>query len=230
MAENDRLTYIADYPIYGSIANINAFALGAKMINPRAKVYLEWSTKKEVDIEKTIRENQSTCISGRDMAIPEEASRFFGLYHIDDGHPRNLAMPLCNWGKFYEQLIRTMLDGGWKYDENPSATKAINYWWGMSAGVIDLICSDYLPIGTKRLVEHLKNTIRTEEFNPFSGILYSQNGIVADDPDRSLTPEEIMKMDWLAENVIGTIPGKEELKEQAEPVLKQQGVKSKSQT
>ena len=58
----------------------------------------------------------------------------------------------------------------------------------------------------------------------------SQNGIVADDPDRSLTPEEIMKMDWLAENVIGTIPGKEELKEQAEPVLKQQGVKSKSQT
>ena len=41
MAENNRLTYIADYPIYGSIANINAFALGAKMINPRAKVYLE---------------------------------------------------------------------------------------------------------------------------------------------------------------------------------------------
>ena len=29
MAENDRLTYIADYPIYGNIANINAFALGA---------------------------------------------------------------------------------------------------------------------------------------------------------------------------------------------------------
>ena len=46
MAENNKIAYIADYPIYGAIANINAFALGAKMINPRAKVYLEWSTKK----------------------------------------------------------------------------------------------------------------------------------------------------------------------------------------
>ena len=34
-----------------------------------------------------------------------------------------------------------------------------------------------------------------------------------------------MTMDWLAENVIGSIPDKEELKEQAEPVIKQQGVK-----
>ena len=42
--------------------------------------------------------------------------------------------------------------------------------------------------------------------------------------NRSLSPEEIMTMDWLARNVIGTIPKVEELKEQAEPVIKQQGV------
>ena len=62
-------------------------------------------------------------------------------------------------------------------------------------------------------------------FNPFSGILYSQTGTVIDDPNQSLSPEEIMKMDWLAENVIGSIPKHEELKEQAAPVVKQQGVK-----
>ena len=44
MSENGLLAYIADYPIFGTIANINAFALGARMVNPRAKVYLEWST------------------------------------------------------------------------------------------------------------------------------------------------------------------------------------------
>ena len=42
-----KIAYIADYPIYGTIANINAFALGVKMINPRAKIYLEWSKVKE---------------------------------------------------------------------------------------------------------------------------------------------------------------------------------------
>ena len=205
MADNNRLAYIADYPIYGSIANINAFALGAKMINPRAKVYLEWSTMKEGDIEEKIHEINPSCISGKDMVIPEEGSRFFGLYHMNGGYPRNLAMPLHHWGKFYEQLIRTIMDGKWKYDDNPASTKAINYWWGMSSGVIDLICS--------------------EQFNPFSGILYSQTGLVTDSPDRSLSPEEIMTMDWLAENIIGTIPAKEDLNEQAVPVIDQQGVK-----
>lgn len=225
MAENNRLTYIEDYPIFGSIANINAFALGAKMINPRAKVYLVWSSMKETDMEKEMRETASACISGRDMVIPEEASRFFGIYHVDNGHPRNLAMPLYHWGKFYERLIRTIMDGTWKDDDSSPTTKAINYWWGMSAGVIDVVCSRHLPIGTRRLVELLKGTISSGEFNPFSGILYSQNGVVQDDPDRVMLPEEIMTMDWLAENVIGSIPSKEELKEQAEPVIKQQGVK-----
>lgn len=226
MSENSVMTYIADYPIFGEIANINAFALGAKMINPRAKVYLEWSTRKEVDIEKKIRETGASCISGKDMMIPEEASRFFGIYHMDGDHPRNLAMPLYHWGKFYELLIRTIMDGTWKYDDKASSTKAINYWWGMSAGVIDVVCSRNLPIGTRRLVELLKATISSEKFNPFSGVLYSQTGVIQDDPDRSLTPEEIMTMDWLAENVIGSIPKKEELKEQAEPVIKQQGIKN----
>ena len=227
MAENNRLMYIADYPIYGSIANINAFALGAKMINPRASVYLEWSAKKEMDIEERIRESEASCVSGRDMAIPEEASRFFGIYHIDEGRPRNFAMPLWHWGKFYEQLIWAIMDGTLKYDDDPSTKKAINYWWGMSAGVVDVVFSKYLPVELKRLAGLLKTAITTETFNPFAGILYSQTGIVVGDPEGSLSPEEIMTMDWLADNVVGNIPAKEELKEQAEPLVKQQGVKKK---
>ncbi len=229
MAENNRLTYIADYPIYGSIANINAFALGAKMINPRAKVYLEWSTKKEMDLQEYIKSIDSSCVSGRDMAIPEEASRFFGIYHIDHGWPRNFAMPLWHWGKFYEQLIWTILNGTWSYDDNPTVKKAINYWWGMSEGVVDVVFSKYLPIGLKRLAGLLKTAISTEAFNPFSGVLYSQTGVVVDNPEQILSPEEIMTMDWLVENVIGSIPSKEELKEQAEPVIKQQGVKKREE-
>ena len=224
MAENSRLAYIADYPIYGSIANINAFALGAKMINPRAEVFLEWKAKKEGDIMENIRKNQASCISGKDMMIPEEASRFFGIYHLDGDYIRNLAMPIWHWGKFYEQLIRTIMDGTWKYDDDPSSKKAINYWWGMSAGVVDVVCSQNLPIGTKRLVDLLRDTISTGKFNPFSGILYSQEGVVQDDPGNSLTPEEIVTMDWLAENVVGSIPKEEELNEQSKPVILQQGI------
>lgn len=223
MAENDRLAYIADYPLLGNIANINAFALGAKMINPRVKVYLEWSAKKDFDTAEFIKRVDPSCVSGKDMVIPEEASRYFGIYHMEDGHPRNLAMPLCHWGKFYEKLIRTIMDGTWKYDD--SSNKAINYWWGMSSDMVDVITSHNLPVGTKRLIELLKKTICSGEFNPFAGTMYSQDGIVAGSHDyTTLTPEEIVKMDWLAENIIGSIPDVSELADKAIPVMSQQGL------
>ncbi len=224
MARNDKLAYIADYPIFGTIANINAFALGAKMINPRAEVYLDWSAKKDNDALWNFKNSDASIISGKDMVIPEDASRYFGIFEMADGYPRSLAMPVWQWGNFYEKLIRTIMEGTWKYDDDPSTTKAINYWWGMSADVVGVICSQNLPIGTKRLVELLKNTISRGEFNPFSGILYSQEGIVQDHPYGTLSPEAIMEMDWLAENVIGSIPKETELKEHTKPVVGQQGL------
>ena len=225
MADNNRIGYIADYPILGAIANINAFALGAKMINPRAEIYLEWSTLKDnSDTLENLKQKDVYIISGKDMIIPEEASRYFGLYRIENDLPHSLAMPLWHWGKFYEEMIHTVLNGTWDYDDDTTSIKAINYWWGMSAGVIDMICSQNLPIGTKRLVELLKKTISTAEFNPFSGILYSQTGMVQGNPDVSLSPEEIVTMTWLAENVIGSIPSPVELQEEAIPVVSQQGL------
>ena len=159
--------------------------------------------------------------------MPDEDLRYFGIYQMQDGQPRNLAMPLLHWGKFYEQLIRAIMDGSWNHDDSSSLNKAINYWWGMSAGVIDVICSRNLPIGTKRLIDLLKKTIMNGEFNLFKGVLYSQNGIVQPDPNHILTPDELINMDWLAENVIGHIPTKDELLESAIPVYLQQGIDTK---
>lgn len=224
MADNNKLGYLADYPIFGTIANINAFALGAKMINPRAEVYLDWTTRKNNDAMWNLKKYDVSVVSGKDMVVPEAASRYFGIFDIVDGYPRNLAMPIWHWGIFYERLIRTIMQGTWKYDDNPTATKAINYWWGMSADVVDVICSQNLPIGTKRLVELLKRTIKSGEFNPFSGILYSQDGVIQDNPYETLSPEAIVEMDWLADNIIGSIPAKEELEEESKPVVEQQGL------
>lgn len=224
MAENDKIAYIADYPIYGTIANINAFALGAKMVNPRAKIYLDWRCLKEHDTMETIRQLQPSCVSARDMLLPNDEERYFGLYYLDGEKPRNLAMPLIHWGKFYEQLVRAIMNDSWEYDDDSALIKAINYWWGMSAGVLDVVCSRNLPIGTQRLIELLKDTITNGGFNPFTGVLYSQEGVVQPEKDGELSPEEIVNMDWLAENVVGHIPTKEELLDSAIPVVMQQGI------
>lgn len=227
MAKNNKILYVADYPIHGTIAQINAFAIGAQMINPHVKIYLEWSSKKEFDLEEAIERIQPDCISGKDMRALEEKSHYYGIYHIENGVSKNMAMPLIHWGKLYEQLIRAIMDGTWKQDDEPSDMKAINYWWGMSAGVVDVITSRRLPLGTQRLVNVLKESICNGTFSVFEGVLYSQDGVVQANPECKLKPEEMASMEWLAENIIGEIPATEGLTESAIPVVAQQGVKKK---
>lgn len=227
MAENNKITYIADYPLYGTIAHINAFALGAKMINPRAKIHLDWRCLKDNDVIENLHQLSPSCFSTRDMLMPDEDLRYFGIYQMEDDNMQNLAMPLLHWGKFYEQLIRAIMDGSWEHDDNSSSNKAINYWWGMTSGVVDVLFSRNLPIGTQRLIDVLRKTIMNDEFHIFSGVLYSQDGMVQSDPNYVLTPDEIINMDWLADNIIGHIPSKEELIESAIPVYLQQGIDRK---
>ena len=223
MAENDKIAYVADYPIYGMIANINAFALGAACVNPRAKVYVDWSTRKGYDLDKFLRENDIHYVSNQDMITPVSASREFGLYRYEDGEATNLVMPLWNWGVFYEKLMHSILAGAYQ-TEGDSEVKAINYWWGISADVIDLIYSKNVPRGIKRLAEHIEYDIRVEDVVPFYGEIYAQDGTLKNNAEEEMLPETIMRMDWLVENVIGEIPSIDTLQEQAKTVVELKGV------
>lgn len=223
MAENDRIAYVADYPIYGMIANINAFALGAACVNPRAKVYLDWSTRKDYDLDRFLQENDIHYVSNQDMITPMSASREFGLYRYENGETKNLVMPVWNWGVFYEKLIQSILAGAYE-SEGEAEVRALNYWWGMSAGVIDLFYSNNVPIGVKRLAEHIKYDISVEDVVPFYGEIRSQDGTLRNEAEQTMSPDAIMKMDWLVENVVGEIPGIGLLKEQAKAVVELKGV------
>ncbi len=223
LTDNDRIAYIADYPIYGMIANINAFALGASFTNPRAKVYLEWSTKKGYDRERFLEENNISVVSDQDMITPNSANRQFGLYRVENGRTLNLAMPLWNWGIFYEKMIQSILAGSYQTEGN-SEERALNYWWGMSAGVIDMICSNNVPGGVRRLADHLKSDIRKGDIVPFYGEIYSQDKELRNKKDAAMKPEDIMEMDWLVENVVGSIPSMDTLIDAAQTVVQLKGV------
>lgn len=225
MAGSDKLGYIADYPIYGSLANINAFALGARMIHPYMKVYLEWSAVKDRNIQEMMERDGISYISDEDMITPQTASREYGLYHRrKDGTLENLATPILHWGKFYQRIVTNICRGAMG-QKDAKGKQAINYWWGMSADVIDVICSQNMPHGTHRLITFLKNSIRSGTFQPFEGIIFSQEGIVQSNETDSMTPEEIVTMNWLAENVVGRIPEFDELTDEAKSLVKLQGVK-----
>ncbi len=225
LCTNDKIGYVADYPIYGVTANINAFALGAKMTNPRANVYLAWSTMKDFNVDTYFKERGITYISSQDMITPQSAGREFGLYAEKNDEKRNLAMSIYHWGAFYEELLNTIARGSWKVEESDE-NKALNYWWGLSAGVIDVICSSSLPIGTKKLVELMKHSISTGVFHPFAGPLTDQNGEVRCSETDLLKPEDIMTMDWLVDNIVGSIPNIDDLIAEAKPVVQLRGLQN----
>ena len=225
MADNNRIGYIADYPIYGTPASINAFALGARLVNPRAQVFLDWSSCRDHDVFETFRRNDISIICNRDISAPAHASREFGLYRVEkDGTPRNLAMPVWNWGSLYETILRSLLSGSWNDDSQSADGLAMAYWPGISTGAVDVFYSQRLPDGVQQLVEMIKRLLQSGSFNLFSGKIVSQDGAVHSEIDEGLSPAQVIAMDWLCDNVIGSIPDLAQLKPEAHPLVRLQGI------
>lgn len=222
MADNNRVGYIADYPVFGSVASINAFALGAQAVNPRAEIYLEWSTLKDHTPGEGFDENNVYIISNRDLIAPAHANREFGLYQKGET-PLNYAMPVWHWGKMYEEILRSIMNNTWKDEEESIGMHALNYWWGMSAGAIDVITSQKLPPALLRLTEVLKTAIVNRTLVPFSGLLTFADGSCLDAGD-GLAPEEIIRMNRLVSGIHGYIPAPDELRDEFSDFMTAQSV------
>lgn len=225
ISKDHRIGYVSTYPICGNVANINAFAIGASLVDPEAKVFLTWSCLKEEYWREYVRENHFSVVSGPDLIKPKNADNEYGLYTIgEDGTIVNIASPVWNWGKYYELIVQTILNDAWDAESANIKDSAINYWWGMSSGVIDIFQSDALPYSTVKLVSIIRKAIVADALNPFEGELRSQDGIVKEALSPKLSNEEIINMNWLCDNVVGTIPTFSELTESAQKTVEANGM------
>ncbi len=226
MAQNDRIGYIGSNPIFGVPAAINAFALGAQMTNPRVKIDLRWSCCAGNHLTDFLNEG-IRVISNRDM--PTQDTRYtgyssFGAYLMnDDGTMSPLASPVWLWGKFYEYVIRSMLAGTWK-DGKSTMPKAVNYWLGMDSGVVGVKLGDDLPVGVEMLAKYLKDGIRSHTIYPFRRKIVAQDGSIKNDGTRHFTPDELLCMDWLCDNVIGSIPPFDQILPISQSIVRELGV------
>jgi len=225
MADNDRIGYIASYPIYGVPASINAFALGAQMTNPRAKIDLRWSCQSGDPVADFIKKGYQV-ISNRDVpTLDKQYLEFgeYGTYFVEgDGSLMPLASPCWLWGSFYERVVRSILNGTW--EPGKDTQKAMNYWWGMDSGVIDVEMSDKLPDSMRCLANILRKGLQMGALDPFYRRIIAQDGAVVNDGSRHFTPDELLRMDWLCENVEGRIPAFEEVLPFAQPMLRELGI------
>ena len=211
MSGSRPIGYVANSPVFGTPASANAFALGARMTNPDARVLLDWACLPGDPVQRLFERGVSV-VSNREIVSPSTVSRHFemGTFRLeDDGSLLPLAVPFWDWGRLYERIIRSILSGSWK---DVSASQAINYWWGMASGVLDVHLSEQLPDGVRSLGELLCDGIRSGSIQPFRTRILDQEGTLRCDGHASLTPEEIVSMDWFCNNVEGSIPAFDQLR------------------
>ena len=223
MTAGESIGYIANYPIVGVGADINAFALGVRLTNPRARVKLVWSCT-QGDPLRELTEQGITVISNRDATTPRHAhwAMEWGTYRLEpDGALLPLAVPCWNWGEFYERVVRSLLDGT---EGAVSPARAVNYWWGLDTGVLDIQFSPALPEGVRALGELLRADVIAGTADPFQRKIWDQAGTLRCDGNRILPPEERMDMDWLCDIVDGRIPAFEELLPQSRELVRQLGL------
>ena len=207
MAKNDRIGYVGSYPIHGVPASINAFALGAQLTNPRAKIELKWSCLPG-NPTRELFDSGIRVISNRDTPDENRIYTDYGTYfYNEEGKFIPLGSPVWRWGKFYEQVIQSIRSGS--FDDK--TVQAVNYWWGLKSGVIDVTLTDKLPAGIRYLAELIRSGLLRGELDPFLRKIVDQKGVERCDGIHPLTPDELVKMDWLCDNVIGHIPTLEEV-------------------
>lgn len=227
MSDSNHIGYVARYPIFGVPAEINAFALGARMTNANAKIDLRWTGRDEDPFGELfdlgIRVISGTdIISQKDLEKPQSYN--YGTFLRDEnGKNHILVAPCWYWGTFYERVMRYILNDEWN-EVSVSLGGEVDYWWGLDSGVIDIKFSEALPYGATQLAKILKKGIISGVIDIFKTHMRDNTGILRNDGTRSMAPTEIMQMDWLLDNVNGTIPAFTELLPMAQSLTRILGV------
>ena len=212
--KSNKLGFVASFPIPQVLANINAFELGAKAVNPKATTSViftgSWSDPalqtssantlidKGIDVIAQHQDSTKTIV---------ELCEQKGVYCVGDHADASELAPntwltgaVWHWDDLFIDMVQTAIDGkfkGSKYDGK--------YRGGLKEGVVDIA-----PFGksvseeTQKLINDTKDKMINEDYNPFSDEIKDQDGKVVCKKGQTLTIDEIESMDYLVDGVIGS--------------------------
>jgi len=211
MTRTNTLGYVGAFPIPEVLQGINAFTLGARSVNPKAQVRVIWVNSwydpgKERDAASALIGQGADIVthhtdSSAAVAAAEEKGKMAIAYHSDMsrfGPKAQLAAVTHHWGEYYTKVAQSVLDGSWK----PG-----NLWGGMKDGMIKLEAfNESVPKEVVEQVTARAAAIKAGEFHPFTGPIASNDGREVAAKGVVLTDEQLGKMDFYVQGVVGKVP------------------------
>jgi len=210
MSKTNTLGYVAAFPIPEVLQGINAFATGARSVNPKAQVRVVWVNTwydpgKERDAASALMGQGADVVthhtdSTATVAAAEEKGKMAVAYHSNMakfGPNAQLAAVTHHWGDYYTRRAQAALDGAWKVEP---------VWGGIREGMIKLEgLSDKLPKDVVDAVKAREEELRKGAFHPFTGPVRTNDGKVVVESG-ALSDEQLSKMDYYVEGVVGKVP------------------------
>ena len=202
--ETNKIGYVAAMGSENSevTGGADAFAIGVAEVNPDAQVYVKvtnsWlSPTEETNAAKALIAEGCDVIGQHcDTPNPQpeaEAAGVWGVgYNSDmqkDAPGATLTSVIWNWGKYYTEATKKVIDGTWT---------AENYFGGMKEGLVDIapLNEDLVAPGTQeRIVE--------EGFNVFDGVLETNDGKTVGEEGKTLDDATITGgINWYYKNIV----------------------------
>ena len=198
---NRRIGYLARGTEQINRINLNAFAIGVSIVDPGCRISLKVAGRDE-DYRGKWEEEGVRIYSDMEYSQTSNTGLRPGVYKIRDGREIYVGASFYNWGKYYLQIVNTVLNGMWNVNELIEKHIAANYWFGLATGVVDIRVPE-TGTQTLKLLDFFKDAVISGK-DPFMGELTDNEG-----NDRTfegmITPSDILTIDWLYENIDGSL-------------------------
>ena len=211
-----RIGYLVRQPDELSAPTLNAFAVGVSLIDPECRISLKCiGEQTEEAIRSEWAEQNITIYADIEYPTCEGITAKPGVYQKIGEKEVCLCVPYFQWGKYYVQIVHAMLSGALRSVEAVNRLTSQNYWFGLSADVVS-VRAPHLAYPTRKLLSFFRTAILSGTVDPFSGELHGQDGVIQEDGGgqrtaalpkmTSLPVGKIVNMNWLNENIDGTLP------------------------
>ncbi len=212
MTSGNRIGIVAGFPIPLVNWDINAFALGARAVNPEVEIVATYANSwydpvRERQAAEAILEQgadvMATNMSSTAVVVAAEAVGAHSVgFQNDMGHAApngHLTSVIFNWETYLIDSIRRMIAGEWQ--------SAGSVLIGIDVGLADITpLSDSIRADIRERIMTTRQAMIDGAFEPFTGPIRKQNGDIAVPEGQVLDDGGLWSMDYFVEGIIGTMP------------------------
>ncbi|MBI1881818.1 MAG: BMP family ABC transporter substrate-binding protein [Chloroflexi bacterium] len=211
LTKTNQLGYVASFPVQSVYANVNAFHLGARSVNPDVSTnvvlinsWFDPAAAKQAGI--ALADGEADFLFGimdeaAYLQVAEERGIWAAMWNTDMrrfGAKAYVSSLILDWGPFYVSEVQAFLDGTWKGDRTillPIGGGIDRDKWG-----------ENVPQDVQEQVDAVRDKMLNEGFNPFAGPIKNASGDVVVAEGKTLTDDEMYVWEWAVEGVNG-MPG-----------------------